>query len=101
MHRLLHILGTALCRFTHRVIKYIFSLGSKVKFAVYCQLNCAHDTVDPYTISPHFPAKLYLSKLADTLEVVGVEWVFSHFARYNVSDTEAVVLSLSHDLTFK
>ncbi|KAG0700172.1 hypothetical protein DFH29DRAFT_807897 [Suillus ampliporus] len=51
--------------------------------------------VDPFAMYPGFPAKLYLSSLSSHLESVKVAWVVGHFARWEVSSDQAVVLSLS------
>ena len=77
-------------------IKYIFQVGSQVKFAVRRHLDSTK-AEDIFAKYPHFPMKLYSSKLADSLEVVEIDWIFSHFARYNVSAEDVVVLPLSRE----
>ncbi|KIJ42592.1 hypothetical protein M422DRAFT_171020 [Sphaerobolus stellatus SS14] len=78
-------------------IKYIFSVGSKVQFAAHRHLEAAGDFVDPFSIYPHFPAKLYSTILKENLEIIEVDWVFSHFARYNFTSDLVVVLPLSRE----
>lgn len=76
-------------------IKYIFATRHTVAFAVQRHLNKCAGTIDPFTRYPDFPAKLYSAALADKLEVVEVDWVMSHFARWQISSGHVVVLSLS------
>ncbi|KAG2091535.1 uncharacterized protein F5147DRAFT_586320 [Suillus discolor] len=52
---------------------------------------------DPFSMYPDFPAKLYSTNLQSSLEKVKVSWVVGHFARWAVSDSHAVILSLSRD----
>ena len=51
--------------------------------------------VYPFKAYPHFPAKLYSSGIQDTLEVVHIDWVLCHFARWQMSSDHVVILSLS------
>jgi hypothetical protein len=77
-------------------IEYIFRTpDGPVSFAVRRQLPLSEGTLDPFRHYPHFPAKLYSSSLAGTLELVRADWVMAHFARYQSSNLHAVVLSLS------
>jgi hypothetical protein len=77
-------------------IKYIFrSRDGPFMFAVHRQLPVSDDAPDPFRHYPHFPAKLYSSALSDHLELVQVDWVLAHFARWQFSESQAVVLSLS------
>lgn len=76
-------------------IKYIFTAQNAVAFAVQRHLNKCTRTVDPFARYPDFPAKLYSAALADKLEVVEVDWVMSHVARWQISSDDVVVLSLS------
>jgi hypothetical protein len=77
-------------------IKYIFKTqGGPFAFAVQRQLPISDGTIDPFEHYPHFPAKLYASQLGDTLEIVKVDWVMSHFVRWDMSRDHAIVLSLS------
>ena len=75
-------------------IKFIFEQGRLV-FAVQRQLEAAQGVLDPFEPYPHFSAKLYSSCLSEELEVVHVDWVLCHFARWQISSEHVVVLSLS------
>ena len=44
----------------------------------------------------YFPAKLYSSSLSQELEHVEPDWIYAHYAKWKVSCTQSVVLSLSH-----
>ena len=76
-------------------IKYIYQEQDRFVLAVQRQLPTSTDISDPYTIYPHFPAKLYSSQLSVELERVQLDWIYSHYARWNLSATQSVVLSLS------
>jgi hypothetical protein len=76
-------------------IKYIFEQQGRMVFAVQRQLELPHGTLDPFEPYPHFAAKLYTSHLSKELEVVHVDWVMCHFARWQMSSEHAAVLSLS------
>jgi hypothetical protein len=79
-------------------IKYIYSsLTGELLFAVQRHIPLDDHTVDPFSMYPDFPAKLYLTDLETRLENAKVSWVVSHFARWRVSDSHTVILSLSHD----
>ncbi|KAG2050010.1 hypothetical protein BDR06DRAFT_892543, partial [Suillus hirtellus] len=52
---------------------------------------------DPFSMYPDFPAKLYSTNLQSSLKKVKVSWVVGHFAWWVVSDSHAVILSLSCD----
>ncbi|KAF8588137.1 hypothetical protein K439DRAFT_1645631 [Ramaria rubella] len=53
--------------------------------------------VDPLAPYPHFPAKLYSSQLVEHLEIVQVQWVLGHFARWSISSENVVILNLTRD----
>jgi hypothetical protein len=79
-------------------IKYIYStLTGELLFAVQRHIPLDHHIVDPFSLYPDFPAKLYSTDLENRLENAKVSWVVSHFARWRVSDGYAVILSLSRD----
>jgi hypothetical protein len=81
-------------------IKYIYGmLTGELLFAAQRHLPLdPHDcTIDPFSIYPDFPAKMYSTKLESRLENVKVTWVVSHFARWTVSSRHSVILSLSRD----
>jgi hypothetical protein len=77
-------------------IKYIYQEQGRFVLAVQRQLPTSGDNgSDPYAIYPHFPAKLYSSQLSVGLERVQTDWIYSHYARWKLSATQSVVLSLS------
>lgn len=76
-------------------IEHIFSLDGRMVFAMRRQLPLRDGAVDPFRHYPHFPARLHSAKLATGLEVVKVDEVMCHFARYRISLEDVVVLSLS------
>ncbi|KAG2047067.1 hypothetical protein BDR06DRAFT_898083 [Suillus hirtellus] len=81
-------------------IKYIYgTLTGELLFAAQRHLPLdPHDcTIDPFSIYPDFPAKMYSTELESRLENVKVTWVVSHFARWTVSSRHSVILSLSRD----
>ena len=75
-------------------IKYIYQERGRFVLAIQRQLP-ADDVSDPYGIYPYFPAKLYSSSLSRELERVEPDWIYAHYARWKVSSTQSVVLSLS------
>ena len=74
-------------------IKYIYQEQDTFVFAIQWQLLTSDVITDLYY--PHFPAKLYSSQLSIQLEQVQTDWIYSHYARWNLSATQSVVLSLS------
>jgi len=79
-------------------IKYIYStLTGELLFAVQQHIPLDHHIIDPFSLYPDFPAKLYSTDLENCLENAKVSWVISHFARWRVSDSYTVILSLSCD----
>jgi len=76
-------------------IKFIFEQQGRMVFAVQHQLEAPQGVLDPFEPYPHFAAKLYSSRLSEELEVVHVDWVLCHFARWQISSEHVVVLSLS------
>ena len=77
-------------------IKYIYSAdGILYAFALQRQISLPHDPFDPFAQYLHFPAKTYSSKYSSSLEHVDIDWVFCHYARWDVSPDHSVVLSLS------
>lgn len=75
-------------------IKYIFSKQGALALAVQRQRPAPVGTTDPFTRYPYFPAKLYSSKLSNTLETVQVDWIMCHFVRWQLSSDLSVVLML-------
>jgi hypothetical protein len=76
-------------------IKYVYHEGGVTYLAVQRQLPLDHTIQDPFASYPHFPAKMYLSHLSQSLERVELDWIYSHYARWNFSSQYAVVLSLN------
>lgn len=77
-------------------IKHIYRHQSTTYLAVQRYEDIEHGTADPFAKYPYFPAKLYSSTLADPLEIIQPEWIHSHFALWEFSPSQVVVLSLSH-----
>ncbi|KAH7917400.1 hypothetical protein BV22DRAFT_993464, partial [Leucogyrophana mollusca] len=75
-------------------IKYIFESESTPLLAIQRQLPLPSTVTDPYRHYPHFPAKLFSTQLSPSLEVVQVDWVLCHYARWAISSEHVVVLSL-------
>ncbi len=77
-------------------IKYIFTdyLGETF-FAVQRFLPIPAGIEDPYSIYPHFPARLYLSSPAVSLDLVCPDWITCQCASYPFSEDYMVILSLS------
>lgn len=73
-------------------IQFMWDHGQTTRLAVQRYQPLDAGVVDPFSLYPHFHAQLYSSKL-DELELVEVDWVQCHFARYDLEET-AVVLSL-------
>jgi hypothetical protein len=76
-------------------ITFIVKSGKKTVFVVQRQLPASPETIDPFVHYPHFPAKLFSADLSDRFEVVEVDWVISHVARWKMGNGNAVILSLS------
>jgi len=76
-------------------IQYIFSIDGKVRFAARRHLP-ATVTFDRFVLYPHFPAKLFSSKMGG-LEIVHLDWVIGHFARWRFNSDLVVALPLQHD----
>ncbi|KAG2746130.1 hypothetical protein P692DRAFT_201719053, partial [Suillus brevipes Sb2] len=78
-------------------IQHIYATPTgELVFAVHRQLPLdRHDhTIDPFSVYPNFPAKLYSSSFSNSLETIKVSWVISHFARWQISSDHVVALSL-------
>ena len=76
-------------------IKYIFTHNGNMYFAVEQQLPASNDTVDPFHHYLHFWAQLYSWCMSETLEMVKVTWVLSHYACWRFSPQCDVVLTSS------
>jgi hypothetical protein len=77
-------------------IKYIYSSdGQHYSLAVQRQMPIEQLEVDPFNQYPYFPAQTFSTQLSATLEHVHTDWIFGHYARWNLSSDHAIVLSLS------
>ncbi|KIK25408.1 hypothetical protein PISMIDRAFT_96922, partial [Pisolithus microcarpus 441] len=76
-------------------IKYIISYEGEIQFVIQCQLCTNEDVLDPFCCYPHFPASLYSAQLSDMLELVWPSWVVCHFAQWQYSQGEVVILQLT------
>ncbi|KAJ6590759.1 hypothetical protein B0H10DRAFT_2233565 [Mycena sp. CBHHK59/15] len=65
-----------------------------VCFAIRHQEHLPPGKNDPFKDFPHFPARTYSSKMAETLVDVAPSKVLGHYAHFNFSDSCAVVLDL-------
>ena len=78
-------------------IKYICSVRNKISYAVQHQQPLKNNITDPFGGYPYFPAKLYSSAISQDLEIVELDWVTSHFARWKLTQEYSVVLPLSQE----
>lgn len=79
-------------------IGYIFSdkaTPNALSLAVRRLLPVENIPQDPFAEYPHWPAKLYQSSLAPTYERIKPDWIYGHFARWDYTPEEAVVLMLN------
>jgi len=81
-------------------IKHIYRDGANTYLAVQRQLPANNAITDPFAHYPYFPAKIYSSQLSQTLELVKLSWIFSHYARWSFTPDYAVVLSLNRVCVF-
>ena len=75
-------------------IRYIFEDDGQIQLAVQWQLPARADIIDPFRHYPYFPAHLYSSASVKDLEVVHLEWVMCHCARWHFSAKYDVILPL-------
>ena len=77
-------------------IRYICKFPHKICFGVRRHLPREAGVIDPFApYHPDFPARLFSSKFAEEIELVDVDLIESHFARYAFNDRHVVVVSLS------
>ena len=77
-------------------IEYIVAKpNNDIVYVVRSQLPAPSDALDPFRFYPHFPAKIYSPNLSSQRQVIRPDWVFSHYARWNLDKNRAVVLTLS------
>lgn len=79
------------------IIQNIFTeTGQRSIFVVVQRVDALDSSVtDPFSLYPHWPAKLFKSRLSDTYERIQSDWVAGHFARWDYNSKQIVVLSLS------
>jgi len=75
-------------------IKYIFKDNGRTQLAVQCQLPAGADAINPFECYPYFPARLYSAQVDEDLEVVHLQWVMCHYARWHLSEKYDVILPL-------
>ena len=75
-------------------IQYIYNAGIGTRLAVRRQQSLPDHISDPFSRYPHFPAKLYCSRLSGALEEVDPVWIYCHYARWVMNDDYAVILKL-------
>ena len=77
-------------------IKYIYSAdGGVYTFALQWQISLPSDPLNLFPQYLHFPAKTYSSKYSSSLEHIDLDWVFCHYAQWDISPNHSVVLSLT------
>ena len=77
-------------------IKYIHSTdGVHYALAIQRQIPLPDDRLDPFARYLHFPTKTYASTHSLSLEHVDLNWIFCHYAHWDLSPDHSVVLSLS------
>lgn len=74
-------------------IKYIFVRGGQVQLAVHWQITAQMDN-NPFSCYPLFPAQVISSQLHKTLEIVEVDWILSHYTRYQFTNRLSVAVIL-------
>ena len=76
-------------------IKCIHSTdGVHYALAIQWQIPLPVDCLDPFAQYLHFPTKTYSSKHS-SLECIDLDWIFCHYACWDLSPGYSVVLSLS------
>ncbi|KIM53380.1 hypothetical protein SCLCIDRAFT_35858, partial [Scleroderma citrinum Foug A] len=75
-------------------IKYIFKDNGRILLGVQHQLPAGADAINPFQHYPYFPAHLYSAQMGEDLEVVHLEWVMCHYARWHLSEKYDVILPL-------
>jgi hypothetical protein len=77
-------------------IQHIFSLHGKKKLAIRRSKVSSHHGGDAFARFQNlgFEAKLVSQSFVDKLEIIDIEWVVGHTARWNLYEGLAVILSL-------
>ena len=76
-------------------IEYIIKQRHQTILFIRRHLELEKPVSDPFQYYPHFPVELYSSNLHDELEMVELDWIFSHFARYKMHSERVAILCLS------
>ncbi|CAK5266451.1 unnamed protein product [Mycena citricolor] len=77
-------------------IEVISMRGEDVTFRIRRQAPLAPGIHDPFArYWPYFPARTYSSSMSDTVDLIPLHNVISHYARFNFSDGRCVVLDLA------
>jgi hypothetical protein len=76
-------------------IEYIIEQKEQTILFVRRHLELEISVCDPFRHYPHFQVELYSSNLHDELEIVELDWIFSHFARYKMHSERVAILCLS------
>lgn len=79
-------------------IEYIFTENASPKapsLGIRRLLPVDNTVEDPFALYPQWPAKLYQSHLATSLEIIQPDWIYGHYARWDYTPEEAVVLLLN------
>jgi hypothetical protein len=76
-------------------IQHIFTREQQCYFAILRHLPVPKGTPDPFRFYVYMPIKLYSSTFAEGLEIVEVDWVMGHCARWLIAPSQVAVVSLS------
>lgn len=76
-------------------IQYIYTTDSSPCFAVRRYCTPILESPDPFARWPDFPARIWSTRMEDTMEKVEVSWVFSHCCQYTISEDHVVILDIS------
>ena len=78
-------------------IEAIEDIEDHVRFHVRRNLELPRDLIDPFCRYPHFSATTYSSHQSAVLDVVDLEDIVSHAAKFDFSEERTVFLNLSRD----
>jgi hypothetical protein len=76
-------------------IQHIFVQGQQYYFVLLPHKPAPNGTSDPFRFYDHIPIKIYSVDLAEKMEIIQVEWVFGHCARWSISTDLVAIVSLS------
>ena len=78
-------------------IEYIVAKpNNNIVYVVHQQLPAPPSALDPFRFYPQFSAKIYSRELSKQRQVVQLDSVLSHYARWTFDKNIVVVLTLSH-----